>query len=99
MIDSATRWDIFWKVQLPLIKPQISIMVTLTILGTMQDFNSIFIMTGGGPGTATYVPALELYLNASQFGRYGYASALGIVLMVFTLTVTVIKNALTREKE
>ena len=99
MIDSATRWDIFWKVQLPLIKPQLSIMVTLTILGTMQDFNGIFIMTGGGPGTATYVPALELYLNASQFGRYGYASALGIVLMIFTLTVTVIKNALTREKE
>lgn len=99
MIDSATRWDIFWKVQLPLIKPQLSIMVTLTILGTMQDFNGIFIMTGGGPGTSTYVPALELYLNASQFGRYGYASALGIVLMIFILIVTVVKNALTRERE
>ena len=98
MIDSATRWDIFWKVQLPLIKPQLSIMVTLTILGTMQDFNGIFIMTGGGPGTSTYVPALELYLNASQFGRYGYASALGIVLMIFILIVTVVKNALTKER-
>lgn len=99
MIDSATRWDIFWKVQLPLIKPQLSIMVTLTILGTMQDFNGIYIMTGGGPGTSTYVPALELYMNASQFGRYGYASALGIVLMIFILTVTVIKNALTKERD
>ena len=99
MIDSATRWDIFWKVQLPLIKPQLSIMVTLTILGTMQDFNGIFIMTGGGPGTSTYVPALELYLNASQFGRYGYASALGIVLMIFILIVTVVKNALTKERD
>lgn len=99
MIDSATRWDIFWKVQLPLIKPQLSIMVTLSILGTMQDFNGIYIMTGGGPGTSTYVPALELYMNASQFGRYGYASALGIVLMIFILTVTVIKNVLTKERD
>ncbi len=99
MIDSATKWDIFWRIQLPLIRPQISIMVTLTLLGTMQDFNGIYILTGGGPGTATYVPALELYLNAAQYGRYGYASALGVVLLIFTMTVTVISNRVTRERE
>lgn len=99
MIDGATRWEMFWKIQLPLIRPQISIMVTLQIIGTMQDFNSIFILTGGGPGTATYVPALELYLNVAQFGRYGYACALGVILFVFTMTATLISNRLTREKE
>ena len=99
MIDSATKWDIFWKVQLPMIRPQISILITLQIIGTMQDFNSIFILTGGGPGTATYVPALELYLNVAQFGRYGYASALGVVLLIFTLAVTMLGNRLSREKE
>lgn len=98
-IDGASRWDIFWRVQLPIIRPQMSLMVTLTILGTMQDFNGIFILTGGGPGTSTYVPALELYLNAAQFGRYGYASALGIVLLIFTLTVTMLNNWLTKERE
>lgn len=65
----------------------------------MQDFNGIYILTGGGPGVSTYVPALELYYNAAQFGRYGYASALGVVLLIFTLTVTMISNRLTREKE
>ena len=99
MIDGASKWDIFWKIQLPLIRPQISIMVTLQIIGTMQDFNSIFILTGGGPGTATYVPALELYLNVAQFGRYGYACALGVVLFIFTMAATLISNWLTREKE
>ncbi len=98
-IDGASRWNVFWRVQLPIIRPQISLMVMLTILGTMQDFNGIFILTGGGPGTSTYVPALELYLNAAQFGRYGYASALGIVLLIFTLVVTMLNNMLTKERE
>lgn len=98
-IDGASRAQIFWKVQLPMIRPQISLMITLCIIGTMQDFNGIYILTGGGPGVSTYVPALELYYNAAQFGRYGYASALGVVLLIFTLTVTMISNRLTREKE
>lgn len=99
LIDGATRGNIFWRVQLPMIRPQISIMMTLTVLGAMQEFNSIFILTSGGPGTATYVPALELYLNAAQYGRYGYASALGVVLLVFTMIVTLISNKLTKERE
>ena len=99
MIDGASKHDIFWKIQLPLIRSQISIMVTLQIIGTMQDFNSIFILTGGGPGTATYVPALELYLNVAQFGRYGYACALGVILFVFTMSATLISRKLTEERE
>jgi ABC-type sugar transport system permease subunit len=98
-IDGGSRWNIFWRVQLPMIRPQINILITLQIIGSMQDFNGIYILTGGGPGTATYVPALELYFNAAQFGRYGYASALGVVLLIFTLTVTIIGNHLTKEKE
>ena len=57
----------------------------------------IYILTGGGPGTSTYVPALELYFNVSKYGRYAYASAMGIVLMLFTLVVTLIFNKLKKE--
>ncbi len=98
-VDGANRHQIFWKIQLPMIRPQISILITLTLIGTMQDFNNIYIMTGGGPGTATYVPALELYLNVAQFGRYGYACALGVVLFAFTMAITLMNMRLTREKE
>ena len=97
-VDGASKWAIFWKIQLPLIRPQISIMITLTLIGTMQDFNNIYILTGGGPGTATYVPALELYLNVAQFGRYGYACALGVVLFLFTMLITMINMKLTKER-
>jgi ABC-type sugar transport system permease subunit len=98
-VDGASRHQIFWKIQLPMIRPQISIMITLTLIGIMQDFNNIYIMTGGGPGTSTYVPALELYLNVAQFGRYGYACALGVVLFAFTMAITLLNMRLTREKE
>ena len=71
----------------------------IRLISVMQDFNNIYIMTGGGPGTSTYVPALELYLNVAQFGRYGYACALGVVLFAFTMAITLINMRLTREKE
>lgn len=99
MIDGGGRWEIFWKIQLPMIRPQISMIMTLTILSSMKEFNSIYILTSGGPGTATYVPALELYLNVKQYGRYGYASALGILLLIATVAVTMVSNRLTRGKE
>jgi len=98
-VDGANRHNIFWRIQLPLIRPQIGIMITLTLIGVMQDFNNIYIMTGGGPGTSTYVPALELYLNVAQFKRYGYACALGVVLFVFTMIIVLGNMRLTRDKE
>ena len=98
-IDGAGRWQIFSKIQLPILVPQIELLLTLSFLGSIQEFNSIYIMTGGGPGTSTYVPALELYLNVAQFGRYGYASAMGVVLLIFTLSVTIISNILKKERD
>lgn len=98
-IDGAGRWKLFWKIQLPLVGSQMELLLMLTFLGAIQEFNSIYIMTGGGPGSATYVPALELYLNISNFGRYGYASAMGIVLLVFSLTVSIISSILKKRRE
>ena len=97
MMDGATKWDIFWKIQLPLLKPQLALMAMLTFIGGMQDYGMIYILTGGGPGTSTYVPALELYFNVSRYGRYAYASAMGIILMIFTLIATLIFNAVRKE--
>ncbi|MBR2951156.1 MAG: ABC transporter permease subunit [Lachnospiraceae bacterium] len=99
LIDGGNKWQILWKIQLPLIKPQISLMVMLTFISSIQDYSTIYIMTGGGPGTSTYVPALELYLNVSQFGKYGYASAMGVVLLVFTLAILLIGNKISKKEE
>lgn len=97
LMDGANKWNIFWRIQLPMIKPQLLLMAMLTFIGGMQDYGTIYILTGGGPGTTTYVPALELYFNVSKYGRYAYASAMGIVLMLFTLVITLIFNKLKKE--
>ncbi len=89
-VDGATRWKVFWKVQLPMISSQIKMMIVLTFIGIVQDFSSVYILTGGGPGTSTYVPGLELYYNATKFGRYGYACALGLVMFIFIMLGTII---------
>lgn len=89
-VDGARRFDVFSKIQIPMIFPQIKMMLVLTFIGVVQDFTSIYILTGGGPGTSTYVPGLELYYNATKFGRYGYACALGVVMFLFIMIGTII---------
>ena len=96
-IDGATRAGIFAKIQLPMIMPQIKLMVILTFIGTVQDFTGIYLLTGGGPGTSTYVPGLELYYNATTFGRYGYACALGIVMFIFIMLGTLLNMRIKAE--
>ncbi len=82
-IDGAGRWWNFTRVHLPLLSPQFKILIILKFIGAIQNFMPIYILTGGGPGTATYVPGLELYYHATTFGNYGYACALGVAMFVF----------------
>ena len=89
-VDGASGWRRFWSVDLPLVRGQVRLLAALTIIGTLQDFGSLLVLTGGGPGLATHVPALHMYYQAFRFGHYGYASAIGFVLfltiLIFTLT-------------
>ena len=57
-------------------------------MGSVEGFAGIFLLTAGGPGSATYVPALEMYLRISG-GDLGYASAIGAILFVTILLVTI----------
>jgi ABC-type sugar transport system permease subunit len=89
-IDGANRAKIFFRIQLPILMAQVKILLILSFIGSAQDFSGIYLLTGGGPGTSTYVPGLELYFNTTQFGRFGYACALGLVLFVFTMIGTLL---------
>lgn len=89
-IDGSGRSGIFFRIQLPMIVPQLKVLIVLTFIGTVQEFASIYLLTAGGPGISTYVPGLELYFNVTKFGRFGYACALGLVMFVFTMIGTLI---------
>ncbi|MCC6731031.1 MAG: sugar ABC transporter permease [Chthonomonadales bacterium] len=88
-LDGATGWRRVLHIDVPLLQPQVRLLATLTIIGSLQDFGSILILTAGGPGLATHVPALHMYFQAFRFGHMGYAAAIGLALfgVIFALSV------------
>lgn len=86
-VDGASMWSRFRNIDLPLLRPQFRILLFFAITGAVQGFAGIFILTQGGPGYSTYVPALQMYLRISQ-GDFGYASAIGVILFVMILLPT-----------
>ena len=86
-IDGAGRWKRFTQVDMPHLRPQFRIVAFFAVVGSVEGFASIFILTNGGPGTATYVPALEMYSRIGS-GDLGYASAIGVILFVVIVAAT-----------
>jgi ABC-type sugar transport system permease subunit len=89
-VDGARFWQRFWRIDLPLIIPQIRLLLILGFIGGVQEFQLIFLTTGGGPGNVTYTPALELYYQAVRFNNFGFASAIGTVLFLVILGGTIL---------
>jgi ABC-type sugar transport system permease subunit len=90
VVDGATGWKRIWKIDLPLLKGQMKLILVLSILGTIQGYEGILILTDGGPGTASLVPGLHLFHVAFGYGRLGYGSAIGTMLFVLSLILTII---------
>lgn len=98
LIDGAGALKKFWSIELPLIMGQIKLVVILTFIGSIQDFGGILVMTGGGPGAATHVPALHMYYMAFRFDQFGYGAAIGVVLFILILALTVLNMKLIRSR-
>lgn len=88
-IDGANAWTRFWRMELPLLKPQLRILLFFSYLGSIQSYAGIYVYTRGGPGFATYVPGLQMYLTIADEGNYGYAAALGVVLFIIVFAGTI----------
>jgi raffinose/stachyose/melibiose transport system permease protein len=82
-VDGANRWQQFWHVSLPSIRPTLVFMLLITAIGSMLVFDFIYLMTQGGPGYATQVLAYKLFKEAFQLYQAGYASAIGLVVSAF----------------
>ncbi len=89
-MDGAKFRNIFLKIHLPLLAPQFKVVLLLTIIGSLQDFVRIIVLTGGGPGVSTTVPSLIMYNSAFKNSNYGYGSAVGIFLFVSILLLTLL---------
>jgi len=91
-IDGASWWRKFWSIELPLIMTQVRLNLILMIIGTLQGYGLILVLFGpyGGAGGKANVPGLYMYYNAFIEKRFGYACAIGMLLFVLILILTVI---------
>lgn len=87
-IDGASRVKAFRYITLPLIKPMVVTTLSLNCIGSLKFFDLIYNMTQGGPNHRTDVLATHLYQQGFQYYKYGYASAISIVLLILCLIVT-----------
>lgn len=92
IIDAAkvlggTRWRIFKDIQLPMLKNIIIIAIVIRAMEAMKLFDEIYIMTGGGPGTATETLSIYTYIFGAVNVRIGYTSAAAIIILMLTVIV------------
>ncbi len=98
-IDGAGPIREFFAVTLPAIRNQIAVCVTVTVILSMASFDIIFASTGGGPGTQTMVPGVEIYRRAFTYREVGLASAYGLVLMVLVMFLILPIQRLSRTRD
>lgn len=87
-IDGAGPWQKFRHVTLPMLTPYLFFNIIIGTIGALQTFDSVYIMTKGGPVDSTLVPVLYLFNNAFTYFKMGYASALAWILFIIILALT-----------
>ena len=83
-IDGATGWQLTRSITVPLLGPTIRIWVFLSVIGSIQLFDLIWVMTGGGPANSSSTAVTYLYIRGFQRSSFGYGSALAVVLFVIS---------------
>ncbi len=97
-IDGAGPLKTFRHITLPLIMPTMLFVVVTQFIGHMQVFAQPYIISGGGPGNSSRSATMYLYETAWKFFRFGYASAVSVVLAAVMIVVTVILFSIMRRR-
>ncbi len=92
-IDGAGKFRRFWNITLPLLSPTTFFILIISIIGSFQVFDAVYILTHGGPLGSTQVMVFYLYEHAFKFFNMGYASAVAYILfaVIFVLTLLQVK--------
>ena len=94
-MDGANSWQRFMKITLPMLTPCIFFNLINGIIGSLQAFNSAYLVTGGGPLNSTLYYGLNVYNQAFGYGKFGYASAMAwfMLLIIAALTALVFRSS------
>ncbi len=86
-VDGAGTWRRFWNITLPQLRPVIVAITSLDFVWNINQFGLVYVLTQGGPGGRTRLPMLFAYEEAFRFGFFGYASTLGVAIVIVVLAV------------
>ena len=89
-LDGANALQVFWHVTLPLVWPFILVASVIRGIDALKAFDTIFVISNGGPGTASETLNILLYLQAFSFYDMGYAAAITVVFFVIILLITML---------
>jgi multiple sugar transport system permease protein len=96
-IDGASARQTFWKVTFPLITPTLLVVVMIKIMDFLKLFDTLFMLTRGGPGNETTTLGLWTYKTGFIFLEFSRAAALGVLIMIITAPVLLLWRRSTRE--
>jgi ABC-type sugar transport system permease subunit len=98
-IDGANRWQVFWNVTLPLLKPTTIFILMIATIGALQVFGAAYVLTGGGPLRAT--TTIVYYIWLAAFGTYqmGYGASVSVILFAIVLGIALLQRRLLRWNE
>jgi raffinose/stachyose/melibiose transport system permease protein len=99
MIDGAGTLQRFRYVTWPLLAPALTINLMLSTIGGLKLFDQVFAATNGGPGYATETLSTVLYKQAFVFGKFGYSTAIALVLALFVAAVSLVQIYYLRSRE
>ncbi|MBN1316795.1 MAG: sugar ABC transporter permease [Anaerolineales bacterium] len=91
-IDGANPWQIFWNVTFPAITPVTYFLVITGIISAFRSFDIVAVMTRGGPSNASNLLVYQIYREAFSFQRFGYASALAVILFLVLMVITYLQT-------
>jgi alpha-glucoside transport system permease protein len=85
--DGATEWDIFKRIQLPLLSLPISVVTVWLLINVIKLFDLIYIATAGGPNGQSRVIGYFMFTETFEGGRYGYGSAIAVVMLLLIIPI------------
>ncbi len=98
-MDGAAPTRVFWRITLPLLMPNLVVVLVLALIKGVQTFDEIYVLTGGGPGSATTLMVQFIYDTGFAFQPqlYGIAAAASILLAAVLLVLTLLQLAANRK--
>ncbi len=90
-LDGARPIDAFFRITLPMVSPTVFLVLVLSVIGALQVFEAVLVLSNGGPGDSSTTAALYIYKTAFSFFKMGYAAALAWLLSVILIVLMVLQ--------